>query len=1014
MRALSGPPVPEVRAARDAYVAGRDQHFYGFDQPAFIVEAAPDRQPPVLADLVALRTQPSKLLNASRQVIAFTGRTGELEALQAWRDGPQRQGAWLIHAAGGQGKTRLADRAAQQATAAGWTVGYARHRRDIPGGEPLIVTDERLLIVVDYAERWPQHDLHSLLRRYAGHTGPLRVLLLARSMSWWPAADAECDDLGIATREPLLLPPLAEDESGRRQLFDAACQRFAEIYQIADPVELTPAGRLSDPIYALTLGLHMAALAAVDAYAGSGDPPSSSADLSRYLLNRERRYWLQLHGEQHQQAAARSVFVATLTGPLPHADGTALLEHTGLPHAAGTSAQQLLDAHARCYPPTAPDTVLEPLYPDRLAEDFIALTLPERQPTGHTDTWAAHLITTARQDGERLGYRPGPLFARDTHRRLAAHTSRALIVLAAAATRHEHVAERLRILLAADPGLAVDTGGAALLAVTPHLDAALARSISDHLPDEHVDLAPAAAALTERLTCLTAATAAPEDRARDLSELALRLSRAGRRDEAVAPAEQAVALYRQLADADPRTYLPNLAASLHNLGKFLTDRGRRDDGLAQIVKAVALYRRLVDIDPAALPLLAMSLNSAGVALAELGRDQEAVAPTVEAVAIQRRLIDADPSAGLSGLAQSLANLGIRLSHQGHKPDALEATREAVELYRRLVDINPAAHLPGLANSLNGLGTRLSELGRQEEALDPATEAVELYRRLVDTNLAAHLPDLAWSLNTLGNRLSALGRQEEALGPTTEAVELYRRLVDVNPAAHLPDLASALTNLGATLTEVGEHARALRSTEEAVAAYRRLAESRPAAHLSSLAVSLSNRGVLLAELGQHSQAMEPTSEALEIRRGLAESNPGAYLPDLAASLHNAGGRLSELGRHRQALDHVEQAAAIYQRLAETNPDAYHPGLADCLESYARICVTGRRNLPKALDYIQKAVALRQQLAGRLPQVFGAQLWWAYYTLADVLDTAGQAEAATELRRRLNQLGKGADARQHTSG
>jgi hypothetical protein len=127
------------------------------------------------------------------------------------------------------------------------------------------VNDGSLLLIIDYAERWPQHDLHLLLRSFAGHRGRLRVLLLARSNDWWPAMNAECDRLGIATREPMQLPPLAEGDDDRLALFDAACRRFAEIYQIANPSTLRPAGQISDPIYALPLGLHMAALAAIDA-----------------------------------------------------------------------------------------------------------------------------------------------------------------------------------------------------------------------------------------------------------------------------------------------------------------------------------------------------------------------------------------------------------------------------------------------------------------------------------------------------------------------------------------------------------------------------------------------------------------------------------------------------------------------------------------------------------------------------------------------------------------------------
>ncbi|MET7400418.1 tetratricopeptide repeat protein [Dactylosporangium sp. NPDC005572] len=830
--------VSAVHAGRDGYVAGRDQHFYGIDGPAFTLQAHTPQATPPLAELYELREQPSKLLNARRQVIPFTGRTLELDALRAWRDGPARHGAWLIHGPGGQGKTRLAARAADEAAAAGWTVGYARHRTEpAPGGPRLAPADDtQLLLIADYAERWPQADLHLLLRRHAVHTGPVRVLLLARSINWWSAIDAECDDLGITTRQPLPLPAMAGTDAGRRALFDAACRRFADIYQLTEPLAVAPPGRLADRVYQLTLGLHMAALTVVDAHARGQAPPSDSADLSRYLLDRERRYWTRLHGEHATATAARTVFIAALSGPLPLPAGTALLEYTGLPEAAATSAQHLIDAHARCYPATTPDTVLEPLYPDRLAEDFIGLTLTADPATSHIDPWASQLVTidTVGADGT-LRHRPGALFNRDKHRRPPAHIVRALTFLAAAAARWDNAGARLRTLLAADPALAVDAGGAAVLAVTPHTDASLAQAISRHLPDHSVELNPAAAVLTEHLASLAGPTAVPADRARQLATVAVRLGNAGRRDEAIGPAREAVTIYRRLTEADPAAHLPDLAGSLRTLGVCLSRLGLRDEALGPTEEAVAIYRRLTEADPAAhLPDLAGSLRTLGVCLSRLGLRDEALGPTEEAVAIYRRLTEADPAAHLPDLAGSLGTLGILLFKQGSRFPPLALSREAEIIYRQLAEANPAAYLPDLAASLNVRGVCLAQLGQHDSALDLFGEAITIRRRLADANPAAYLPDLAESLNNLGTLLSKLGRRNETIGLAKEAVTIRRRLADANPAANLPDLASSLHAYASVCVKVNlaledAHAAAL----EAVSIYQRLVERLPHAFEADL-------------------------------------------------------------------------------------------------------------------------------------------------------------------------------------
>ena len=51
-------------------------------------------------------------------------------------------------------------------------------------------------------------------------------------------------------------------------------------------------------------------------------------------------------------------------------------------------------------------------------------------------------------------------------------------------------------------------------------------------------------------------------------------------------AEEAVAAYRQLAAARPDAFTPDLATSLNNLSNRLSDLGRREDALAVAEEAV--------------------------------------------------------------------------------------------------------------------------------------------------------------------------------------------------------------------------------------------------------------------------------------------------------------------------------------------------------------------------------------------------------------------------------------------
>ena len=95
------------------------------------------------------------------------------------------------------------------------------------------------------------------------------------------------------------------------------------------------------------------------------------------------------------------------------------------------------------------------------------------------------------------------------------------------------------------------------------------------------------------------------ERAGRLVDLSNRLADLGRREEALAAIEQAAGIYRQLAQARPDAFLPDLAMSLNNQSNRLAGLGRREEALAAVEEAVSIYRQLAQARPDAfLPDLA--------------------------------------------------------------------------------------------------------------------------------------------------------------------------------------------------------------------------------------------------------------------------------------------------------------------------------------------------------------------------------------------------------------------------
>jgi hypothetical protein len=544
---------------------------------------------------------PSELLAARRQIVEFTGRQAELERLVEWRDEQVGWAVQLLHGPGGQGKSRLAARFAEVSAAAGWTVVTARHESTavaagavdgrLPDGA------RGLLLVVDYAERWPLTHLLALLRDPLLQAEPgraVRVLLLARPAgAWWQGLRGELRKLdGVVSS--LRLGALAGGKPQRLVIFEQARDRFAQLLGVADAGRISPPMELGDPAFELVLAVHMAALVAVDAAGRSQDPPTDVVGLSSYLLDREQAYWQAMHSagrlSTSPEMMGRVVFCATLTRPMPDAQAAAALGRIGLASTPET-ARTLIDDHVKCYPPQAAATVFEPLYPDRLGEDFLALQTPGH-PHGDDytpDAWAATafelLLATAEEQPAEF-QAPG------------------LVVLIEAAKRWPHLVNGyLAPLLRQCPRLALAAGSAALtsLAGLDALDTtALAAVEAEFPPHRHVDLDPGIAAVADSLTRRRLASATDDaDRARLWFGLGWRLAQAGRQDEALAATEEAVTLRRALAATNPAVFNPDLALSLNNLGNRLSKLGRHEEALAATEEAVTLYRALAAANPAA-------------------------------------------------------------------------------------------------------------------------------------------------------------------------------------------------------------------------------------------------------------------------------------------------------------------------------------------------------------------------------------------------------------------------------
>lgn len=986
---------------------GGDVHVFGDGRPVYLLtEAGGPADLTLAVDGHGLPAQPSHLLNARHAIVDFTGRNREVDDLTTWRDsGGGRAVRWL-HAPGGQGKTRLASHVAAMAAREGWKVIVAQHTparvvaaKEQTSHDLRVGTARGLLMLVDYADRWPLAHLTWLFsNKVLDQKVPVRVLLLARNEHVWPALRHALVQAhwpsDACTSQPLGALPQARD--ARRSMFVAARDCFARHYGISDPTGIAVPDWLERDEFGLTLAVHMAALVAVDRHARialqpTGPEPDAPREgmmaLTSYLLQRECLHWNALHGTVDTLTGGRTaintgpcrmrraVFTAALTGPLGYRDARAALDRVGV----GGDPDQVLADHAFCYPPVDPRTVLEPLYPDRLAEDFLALCVPGHDVPGQSDPWAhgAPEMLLAPPAGDD----PLPPYA-----------ARAITFLTAASERWPHLIatlEGLERLLPQDPD---DAAG---------------------------DLTVAAANLVDRLVRHRLPTFIdPAARAELYDTLGRWLDRADRDNEAAAALTEATRLYRPLATADPQAFGPKLGWSALNLALVLiVDLGlvpqpgdfrhlsaggdairpslaRPDDALAALREAVEIFRRLARDNPADHEEdLVAALSMVGVFGPHLGAAEDSLSFARECVDIVRRLSrDGPPGAYEDTMPLMLANLASNLV-TSEPVQAAALAGEAVDGARRLVGDNPAepdsddAARFTLHFTLVVQAGVLLRVGRAEPAFAAFDEAVRI-QRLGQREKDPDGRD-AW-FSTFGLMIGLLwvqGREDEAAVGLGAAMHVLRREARTNPTAHGPELLQAFLVLDYLLRMLERWELVLAGQREMI----RFLESSdyPLRYDDLLGVLGANSAVLMT-LGRWDEALDVIGDMAEalLREGSTDELEYGLIGALAAVAADGSGEWRDDPAYggvaqEKAVVRLNQIAEAYRQRPCGDTHVRDHGLAVTLKLLAgALWIMGQPW--ESLAASGEAVEARRHLAGG-----GSAEHDSYLALA-LLDHARKAE------------------------
>ena len=240
--------------------------------------------------------------------------------------------------------------------------------------------------------------------------------------------------------------------------------------------------------------------------------------------------------------------------------------------------------------------------------------------------------------------------------------------------------------------------------------------------------------------------------------------------ESITLADEAVAIYRSLAQTEPTTFA-DLALALYVLCAARFGAGRKQDALQAMEESVEIYRWLAQTEPTYARRLAVALGGLANLQADCLDLENSVASAKEAASTYEQLADSD-SAYLAQYIESLEHLWRTICTAGKvdKVEALPEAMRAVAVYRRLAIAEPAAYSPRLIIWLCHVVIPAIRAGDRDGGVATYSEAFDIYRRLALTGDAVTSPDLAEAANDL--TILSIDLKATSVGPTLGAEQRH--------------------------------------------------------------------------------------------------------------------------------------------------------------------------------------------------------------------------------------------------
>ncbi|MEU7901207.1 tetratricopeptide repeat protein [Nonomuraea sp. NPDC049152] len=415
----------------------------------------------------------------------------------------------------------------------------------------------------------------------------------------------------------------------------------------------------------------------------------------------------------------------------------------------------------------------------------------------------------------------------------------------------------------------------------------------------------------------------PERHLEDVAKLLSNLGAWSEGPEGAHSREEAVGLWRALAENDPGSYGLDLGVALVRLSEQYQELGLLEQALARAEESVTIIRGLTadgtgrfDGD------LPRSLWALAEAYWGLERPEESLPPALEAVAILREQAASDQDRSVLG--RTMITLALRLAEMDRVPEAIGLMTEGITLRYEAEGEPDSPHLMALMYQLGEWLWSSDQIG---DYLPQAQEIVRILRELEEGSGDGRIL-LAGFLSIVRDGWKLLGRLELSLPPAQQIVAILRTSAMEDQSEASADLAENLTELVFILRKLDRGDEAHAAVEEAIGIWRDLAQAEPEENLPGLGRALTLRDLTVMDQAQWADALHGVEETARIWHEAAGFHPDR-VDAVGGSLGNIAVVLVQLGRSAEALPVLEEAAAIWRGLIAEGRDEYCADLAETM-------------------------------------------------------------------------------------